>query len=438
MIEKVRNTVEKYHMANTEESVLCCLSGGADSVALLLCLHEIFPQVRACHINHQLRGGESLRDERYCVEICQKLGVPLEVRRVDAKDYAQKLGKSVEEGARILRYQIFEEMGCDKIATAHSLSDCVETAIFNFARGTGITGLASIPPVRGKIIRPLIECSRAEIEAFLTERGVDWVTDSTNLTDDYTRNRIRHNIVPQLRQINPSLEKTMSGTLDNLREDAAFIKGMADELFESAYSGGGLDCAAIAAAHSSLSGRVVMRLLKEAGADTSREMVKRVRELCTTGGRISAGGGVEAYTSGGKLFAVNLNKGAQNEQTSVILHGDGNYKIFKKNILLNITDNLQNGSNIHKKVTNFIADYGKIKGEMVARGKLSGDKIKLIGRDFTSSVKNLAQAYAPPHERAKMVVITDDGGLIFVEGYGFAERVAVDNSTKTVLHCKIS
>lgn len=237
-----------------------------------------FPQVRACHINHQLRGEESLRDECYCVEICQKLGVPIEVRRVDAKEYAQKLGKSVEEGARILRYQIFEEMGCDKIATAHSLSDCIETAIFNFARGTGITGLASIPPVRGKIIRPLIECSRAEIEEFLSERGVDWVTDSTNLTDDYTRNRIRHNIVPQLRQINPSLEKTMSGTLDNLREDAAFIKGMADELFESAYSGGGLDCAAIAAAHSALSGRAVMRLLKEAGADTSREMVKRVRE----------------------------------------------------------------------------------------------------------------------------------------------------------------
>ncbi len=178
--------------------------------------------------------------------------------------------------------------------------------------------------------------------------------------------------------------------------------------------------------------------MKEAGADTSREMVKRVRELCTTGGRISAGGGVEAYTSGGKLFAVKPNKGTQIEQTSVILHGDGNYKIFEKNILLNITHNLQYDSNIHKKVTNFIADYGKIKGEMVARGKLTGDKIKLIGRGFTSSVKKLAQAYAPPHERAQMVVITDDDGLIFVEGYGFAERVAVDNSTKTVLHCKIS
>jgi len=279
MIEKVRNTVEKYHMANTEESVLCCLSGGADSVALLLCLHEIFPQVRACHINHQLRGEESLRDECYCVEICQKLGVPIEVRRVDAKEYAQKLGKSVEEGARILRYQIFEEIGCDKIATAHSLSDCIETAIFNFARGTGITGLASIPPVRGKIIRPLIECSRAEIEEFLSERGVDWVTDSTNLTDDYTRNKIRHNVVPQLRQINPSLEKTMNGTLDNLREDAAFIKGMADELFESAYSGGGLDCAAIAAAHSALSGRAVMRLLKEAGGHLARDGETRAQAV---------------------------------------------------------------------------------------------------------------------------------------------------------------
>lgn len=432
MLEKVTNTIEKYGMAKKGESLLCCLSGGADSVALLLCLRELGLEVRACHINHQLRGEESLRDEAFCIELCQRLGVPIEVHRVDVHAYCTEHGVSVEEGARQLRYAIFEQSGCDRIATAHTLSDCIETAVFNLARGTGLSGICSIPPVRGNIVRPLIECSRAEIEDFLRSRGQEWVTDSTNLTDDYTRNRIRHNIVPLLRELNPSLERTMYGTLDNLRDDNALIARLADEFFEAARSGDGLDCAKLLAAEPALSGRAVRRLFAENGAECPRETVLRIRRLCAQGGKLSVGSGVYAIVKNGRLtlerevgrlpdieFAAEI--GAQQ-------------LFFDKKVELCV----ENGANVHKKITNYAADYDKIKGVIVIRNRRSGDKLRLCGRGFTSDVKKLLQSRFPPDQRRRAVILADSEGVIFVEGFGFAERVRADASAKAVLFCKIS
>ena len=127
MLEKVSETIAKYNMAEKGESLLCCLSGGADSVALLLCLKELGYSIKACHINHQLRGAESDRDQRFCVELCERLSVPIDVHRIDVHGYCAEHGVSVEQGARELRYGIFAACGCDKIATAHTLSDCIET-----------------------------------------------------------------------------------------------------------------------------------------------------------------------------------------------------------------------------------------------------------------------------------------------------------------------
>lgn len=435
MREIVLNTIEKYHMADKEESLLCCLSGGADSVALLLCLKECGFNVRACHVNHQLRGEESLRDENFCADLCEKLGVELIIRRIDAKGYSEQNGLSVEEGARELRYKIFAECGCDKTATAHTLSDCVETAVFNFARGTGLAGIASIPPVRGKIIRPLIECSRADVEMFLKERGVGWVTDSTNLSDDYTRNRIRHGIVPRLKEINPSLEKTARGTFENLREDNALLTRLGDGLYESAFSGGGLDCKKIAEADPALSARAIKRFLGEKGAQCSRDTVLRVRELCINGGRLDLGRGLYAHAWKGKLYA---DGGAQTPETEIKAEIGKEYALFGKKISLEITDLLQENANVHKNITNFTADYGKINGEIVIRNRRAGDSVRFIGKGFTTSLKKLFQSDIPQSERGRTVILADGGGVIFTEGYGFAERVKADKDTKTVLYCKIS
>ena len=207
MLEKVKKTINEYNMINEGETVLCCLSGGADSVTLVLCLRELGVNIRACHVNHNLRGEESDRDEQFCRKLCKDLGVPLDVLSVDVRGYCEKNSCSVEEGARRIRYDYFESLSANKIATAHTLSDSLETALFNLARGSGAKGLCGIPPVRGRIIRPLIACTRGEVESFLEERDQSFVTDSTNLLDDHSRNSIRHSVVPVLKKLNPAAEQ---------------------------------------------------------------------------------------------------------------------------------------------------------------------------------------------------------------------------------------
>ena len=179
MLDTVKRTISDYMMLETSENVLVALSGGADSTALLLSLRELGYPVRAFHLNHCLRGAESDRDEAFCRRLCEKLGVELTVERVDI---AAAAGDSaVEETARRIRYARLEHAAHGaKIAVAHNADDNLETMLFHLVRGTGAKGLTGIPPVRGRIIRPLIAVERSEIEAFLRERGQDFVTDSTN------------------------------------------------------------------------------------------------------------------------------------------------------------------------------------------------------------------------------------------------------------------
>ena len=164
MLKKTRNTIINHNMISAGDSVCVALSGGADSVALLLVLNELSSEfdfsLSAVHINHLLRGAESDRDEDFCRNLCGELNIPLQVFREDAAAFSQALGESVETGARKLRYGIFSRLDFDKIATAHNLNDNAETLLFRIALGTGLHGLAGIPAIRDNIIPPLIECTR--------------------------------------------------------------------------------------------------------------------------------------------------------------------------------------------------------------------------------------------------------------------------------------
>ncbi len=435
MIERVISAISRYQMIQPEESLLCCLSGGADSVALLICLHELGYNVKACHINHNLRGEESDRDEQFCRELCERLVVPLEVYSIDVKSYAAENKLGTEQAARIMRYRIFEQTGCDKICTAHTLSDSLETLLFNLSRGTGLKGLASIPAVRGRIVRPLIECSREEVEQFLTGRGQTWVTDSTNLTDDYDRNRIRHNVIPALKEINPSLEKTIRGTLCNLREDSAFIEAETDSFLAKARKDKGLDCALLEKAPAAISGRAIKRLCDEAGHDCSRETVNNIRELLG-GGKLTLGYGLYAVAKNGVLFIEKQPE--EIPYTEVSVNGSGSYSFLDKTVEMIIEPNSKKNANFHKKLTYFLLDYDKIKGDIVIRNRRAGDRIKLAGRQHTSDLRKLMQSKLERGERGRCVLLSDGEGVIAAEGFGIADRVKLTDQTKTVLLCKIS
>ena len=228
MLKKINEAVARFGLLQNAKDVTVALSGGADSMALLYALVELkdelgLQSITAAHFNHGIRGKEALRDQHFVEQQCKKLGIKLFLGSADVPAFAKENNLSLELAARQLRYQFFETLDTGLIATAHTASDNIETVLFNLTRGTALSGICGIPPKRDKYIRPLILCTRADIESYCAQKGIDFVTDSTNLSDDYTRNNIRHNVVPVLKQINQSAENAVSRMTAALREDEDFI-----------------------------------------------------------------------------------------------------------------------------------------------------------------------------------------------------------------------
>ena len=222
MWSKVERYIEKHNLLNPNELYIVALSGGADSVALLLLLKNAHFNVHAAHCNFHLRGEESDRDEAFCVELCKGLGVELHRAHFDTREYAELHKVSIEMAARELRYKWFEQLrqdiGAAGICVAHHRDDSAETVLLNLVRGTGLRGLTGIQPRNGNILRPLLCVSRAEIETFLAEKGQKYVTDSTNWEADVQRNVVRLAVLPLLRRLNPAVVENIQRTAENLAE----------------------------------------------------------------------------------------------------------------------------------------------------------------------------------------------------------------------------
>ncbi len=223
---RFRQTVEKYiqkhQLLHRSAPVLVALSGGADSVALLAVLVELGYDCRAAHCNFHLRGEESQRDMRHCSDICKNLGIDLTVRHFDVAAYIGGHGGSVEMACRELRYRWFGELlhslGAQAVAVGHHSEDRAETFLLNLMRGTGIAGLTSMRPRSGDIVRPLLSLTRADIETYLAEKGLAFITDSSNASDAHRRNRLRNTIIPALDAAFPGAVSAIVRTIDNLEK----------------------------------------------------------------------------------------------------------------------------------------------------------------------------------------------------------------------------
>jgi tRNA(Ile)-lysidine synthase len=240
MINKVLSTIKKYNMLSTGDGVVIGISGGADSVSLACVLCELRPRyvlrLYAVHLNHCIRGNEADGDEEFVRRLCECLGIELFTFRRDIPSIADKCGLTLEEAGRKVRYELFDKVLKDtasqKIAVAHNMNDNAETLLMRLCRGTGIKGLGGISPVRDNIIRPLIEVKRSEIEAYCNKMQLSYRTDSTNLVEDYTRNKIRLTLIPWLEQnLNPSVCDGLNKTAQFMRDEDEYL----DELAERAY-----------------------------------------------------------------------------------------------------------------------------------------------------------------------------------------------------------
>ena len=435
VLENIRLAAERFNMFGKADTIVCALSGGADSVCLTLALKELSSEygfkLKAIHVNHLLRGAESDRDEQFCRDLCEREDIPLTVFRADAAVFSKEHKMSLESGARKLRYNFFDEVCGEnaKIATAHTLSDSAETVIFNLSRGTGLKGLCGIPPVRDKMIRPLIYCKREEILSYLSERGQGFVTDSTNLSDDYSRNKIRHNVIPVLEELNSGFLESIKRLTESLSEDERFLSELAAEHYDD-------DLRNVDA---SVRRRVIRSKLREAGIEPSGEKILSAEECALKGNGKTV--------LSGELYAVAKNGRIQTEiiprerlvfpETKAII-GENPFLCDKTVIIsVNNGENNADGVRVNDLLTKFALDCDKIQGELFLRNRRDGDSFIRAGRSFTSSLKKLMNENVPVGKRDKIAILADDKGIIWAEGFGIAERVKPDAFTKSYMNINV-
>ena len=397
MYNDLLSTIRQYHMIRRGDTVTCAVSGGADSMALLWCMYllrdKLEIQVQAAHFNHRLRGEESDRDEAFVREFCDRFEIPLLV----GSSRIEPGPKGLEAAARDARYAFLDTIP-GKIATAHTADDNAETVLMHLVRGTGLKGLGGITPVRGRIIRPMLDVTREQVMAFLEEYHISFVEDSSNGTDAFLRNRLRHHVMPLLRQENPRLSQNLSAMAQRLREDEQALSVQAD-------LSGGLPLALLRELPEAQQNRLICRFLQQYGVkEPDSDHISLVRSLARSqkpSARASLPGGVTVVRQYDRL--VRLQEEPVPEPVVLTCPGSvcfGQYRI--------LCEPAEPGSS------------GAVcpVGSMVVRSRESGDCIRLAGG--TKSLKKIyIDRKIPADRRALLPVVTDEKGVLAVGEIGF-------------------
>lgn len=422
----VLKAIERYSLIDKSHNVTVALSGGADSVSLLNVLVSLKDKlninVSAAHLNHMIRGEEADRDEKFAKICCEKLEVPFFCERIDVPKYAQDNKLSLEAAAREVRYAFLRRVNTGVVATAHTASDSLETVIFNLARGSSLKGLCGIPAKRDIFIRPLILCTRAEVEKYCAEKGLKYVTDSTNLSDDYTRNRIRHNVIPVLKELNPAVEKAVSRTTEGLLEDERFLSSLADKFLSENVNDGLLDVSLLP--DPAVAKRVIKKFTETAvgGITLDNRHILEIYGICKDGGRVSLPNNMSAVVKNG-LLSIEKNG----------IHS-GSKHLYKVETEHRINDLFTNGEKINNLLLKNSLDCDNIIGKSVIRTRMPGDSIRLAGKGCTKSLKKLFnELKIPQDERDTLPVMADDKGVVWIYGVGVAARCAVTKKTERVM-----
>ena len=425
MICKVKESIENHRMLHNVKSVAVGVSGGADSMCLIDVLLKIKDEygltLKAVHVNHNIRGEEAQRDENHVRDYCEKNNVDLLVFDIDVPKLSKKQGISEEECGRNVRYECFRKADCDVVATAHTLSDSVETVIFNLLRGTGSKGLCGIPAKRQPdIIRPLIDCTREEIEEYCRRNEINFVTDSTNLTDDYNRNYIRHNIVPSFGKINEAAVKSIAKAAEILGEENDFIEECAVKLINSSRINDSFSLNEFVSSHSAVRKRALRILLEE---KMEKPVEGRHINLCD-----------EVILR--KKGKVQLTKDLYISVDSDIISFCCDINLSEEWSAVVVDNHFTSPFGSYHLKNSFAKDgidLNKISGQLIATSRKDGDKIRLQKRKVTKSLKKAFNEMKIPAEtRNEYAVLRDGENIVWVEGIGTDEKYLPDLNSKNV------
>ena len=403
--------------------VLCAVSGGADSMCLLTLLAETGAYtLAAAHFEHGIRGRESLRDCAFVESWCRERGIVCYTAHGDVPAYALAHHLGTEEAARELRYAFLEQTAeredFSYIATAHNADDNAETVLLNLTRGTGPQGLCGIPPRRGRLIRPLLGLTRAEIESLLTEKGVPWVQDSSNAEDGYRRNRIRHAVTPVLRELNPGFTRAVARTGELLRRDEDCLQQMARAFLAEQFDGESVPTAPLLALHRAVSGRVV-RLL--APRTLEEKHVEAILALCRGTERGYADvPGLRVRRERGRLYFREEEPLEPIPETPLV---PGQSLRFEAQGLEITTKTVSTGEEIHNSFKTYALKYETICGNLSVSSPRPGESYRVAGRGCTKTLKALfAESKTTARERLRTPVLRDEQGIVLAPPFGAAER----------------
>ena len=429
MIYKVEKFISKHRLLAPGDKVLVALSGGADSVALLVAMQKLNYCCEAIHCNFHLRNEESDRDETFVKELCERRGVTLHTIHFDTLEYAKKHKISIEMAARELRYEAFEkrrkEIGAKAIAVAHHRDDNAETLLLNLIRGTGIRGLRGIQPRNGNIIRPLLCVGREEITEYLKWRKEDFVTDSTNLTTDYTRNKIRLEVIPKMEEINPSARETIAAAARHLSDAELIYRRAVEESVARVKNGNIIDIELLQKEISPAT--VLYEILSPLGFNAS-QIEKIADSLDGDSGRCFS---ATDYT-------------IVKDRSTLVISGNGNKKIEVTLIPDSGTTHTPLGTlisssfdfdgKISKSSNIAYLDSSKLKKPLTLRHTRTGERFrpfgmrgsKLVSDYLTDRKKSIIE------KREQLVVVDCEDNIVWLVGERPAAPFCIDKKTQNV------
>ncbi len=461
-VRKIYNDSVAGGLLHQGEHVVIGVSGGADSVCLLYVLRALQPvldlKLTAVHIHHGLRGADADGDRAFVENICGTEGIECRSFQADIRAMAAAGRCSEEEAGRMYRYACFEQVrqtvGADKIAVAHHMDDTCETVLMNLFRGSGLKGLAGIPAVRGAVIRPLLRVSRAEIEAFLERNGIAYRTDATNFETDYTRNRIRLDVLPYVKaHINPAAAGHIAETAVLAADVCRYMERQAREAgrtivrpLEAGYEidAGGFCSLDIAV------GRELLRLVIAGAAGQMKDIgmvhIEAVRQLFdrSVGRRLSLPYGLQAvrtYTSV-RIGQVQADRNAGEKCMAAAetdrLQIPGKYPAGENRFLILSVFSEDKNPQIPKKMYTKWFDYDKIKNRLVLRYRRSGDYMEIRGGNKKPLRRILMDGRIPQADRDAMLLLADGSHILWIPDTGrISEYYKITGSTKRILEAEL-
>ncbi|MFA4827886.1 MAG: tRNA lysidine(34) synthetase TilS [Thermodesulfovibrionales bacterium] len=453
LIGKVKATIKKHSMLREKDRVLAGLSGGPDSVCLLLLLNQLKDEYKldlhAIYIDHGLRPEEIPAEIKFCKKLCENLNISFITKSVDVISYAKELGLNKQEAARELRYKAFDEIafekGANKIAIAHNADDQAETFFMRILRGSGQKGLSGIPPLRGKIIRPLIEIERNEIEEFLKSSSQSYVVDSSNIKKDYFRNWLRLSVMPEFQRKNPDLINTISRMSDIIREEDNYLELIVTKTLMKLIPKKTDKTIELFLVPLENMDRVILRRVLRRAIDA----VKGLRGISFIHiediiGLIKNG------DSGDRLYlpkGIRVIKG----YSTLILTSDlpvklGTYSLEvpgevilrEAGILIksSIEEHRAEGKAQEKSVAIFDAD--KVKAPLTIRARKNGDFFYPAGFGKKKKLQDFfVDEKAPRDERDKIPLVLSGENIVWIAGYRGDERFKITSDTKKIVLLEI-